>query len=680
MQRLPPSLARRYEVQDLLGEGGFGSVHRAFDRELGRLVALKLLHATFEGDEVRARFEREARLTASLDHPSIVEVFDFGESGDGRPFIVYELVEGRSLAAAAPDLDAAVSLGMIGSIARALEVVHRAGVVHRDVKPENILVRGDGTAVLCDFGIARVARGDTVVTQEGLILGTPAYLAPELWRGAAPSPASDQFALAATAVRVLTGEGILPSGEIPEILALMTRPWRWEVPATLPPSLGAVLSRALDADPARRFPGGVALADALGSVDLDGVSPAPPRETAPRNLETVRGRRGEAVTPVGDRTPVVRAPRTRSRAGWWVIFLGVLLGVLLGSSESTGTAPTEPRRGAPPDPIVAHPDPAGVDADELPAALARLERTYGLGSGGREGLTGGRLAMRYLPSTLAPGTPEIWSAYLDAFQHRIEAIRRGEEDPDPPPAALKEAVLLGMDILHHFWEAEGLLRRPWDLESSFTGEESRSAPVRIRELRSKVERVIGACLAREGELPPWLRIDLASMVLLAGHSDREEVIRRTLEALGSAAPSVHLAQTIEIHLGVLRRLREHPEVRCPLRVRAPLAFLRFTAGVAGSRIWLAPGARARIVTTAVESVLLACGNCPGEADPRTLEGLEEGVRILEEVSERRAELAADDLSWLHMAVPTLLDFRCGATFRDRLEAVLAALGGPIEVR
>lgn len=199
---VPSSLASRYRSLRVLGQGGFGRVHAVRDLELGREVALKLLLAP-ENRDIRARFLREAETLATLRHPGVVEVYDFGEA-DGVPYLVMELLDGESLQDLGPGSD---FLPPLLDAAAALEAVHAAGLVHRDVKPANILRRRDGRGVLIDFGILHDPRR-TALTRTGMVLGTLGFLGPEMFRGGAVSPELDWYAWGASFYYLL--EGRLP--------------------------------------------------------------------------------------------------------------------------------------------------------------------------------------------------------------------------------------------------------------------------------------------------------------------------------------------------------------------------------------------------------------------------------------------------------------------------------------
>jgi serine/threonine-protein kinase len=255
----PAELEDRYEVIRPLGEGGYGSVYLVKDRNLGRELALKVLDGIAADPEQAERFRREARVTSQLQHSHVVQVFDHGDLPGGRAFIGYEYVEGHDLAAVLErreNVPLAQLLKWGSSIASALQAAHDKGITHRDLKPANVLLRTDGEALLCDFGVARLAESRTVQTREGLILGTPSYVAPEIWYGAAPGPAADQFSLAATLYEVLYRRRPFPSDEPTEIWKALKAGWKPAPPSGLQgehPALERTLMRALDPSPKKRY-------------------------------------------------------------------------------------------------------------------------------------------------------------------------------------------------------------------------------------------------------------------------------------------------------------------------------------------------------------------------------------------------------------------------------------------
>jgi eukaryotic-like serine/threonine-protein kinase len=185
----------RYELERLLGAGGMASVWLAQDRRLARPVAVKVISDTLAADrDYVRRFEREARIAAGLSHPSLVRVYDYAAGGD-RPMLVMEYVAGGTLADVLPERSGEVdALRLARELLGALGHIHDAGIVHRDVKPANVLLGRDGRARLTDFGIARAA-GQTKLTQTGQVVGTMRYLAPEVLAGEPATPRSDLYAL-----------------------------------------------------------------------------------------------------------------------------------------------------------------------------------------------------------------------------------------------------------------------------------------------------------------------------------------------------------------------------------------------------------------------------------------------------------------------------------------------------
>ena len=200
-------LSGRYELEELVGTGGMSSVYRAHDRLLARKVALKVLHEHYGSDEAHVeRFRREARAVATLSHPNIVAVIDRGEH-EGRQFIVFEYVDGENLKRLIEregPLPVATALELAIQIARGLSFAHGQGLVHRDVKPQNVLLNGDGAAKVTDFGIARSLDVQHGMTQTGTVLGTSDYIAPEQAQGRRVDEHSDVYSLGVVLYELLT--------------------------------------------------------------------------------------------------------------------------------------------------------------------------------------------------------------------------------------------------------------------------------------------------------------------------------------------------------------------------------------------------------------------------------------------------------------------------------------------
>ncbi|MPY96873.1 MAG: protein kinase [Actinophytocola sp.] len=246
-----PTSDSRYQRTRRLGHGGFGTVWQAYDTQLSRTVALKIAHAP-DRDTVE-RMQREARALAALDHPNCVRVYDLVEQPDGLA-LVMEYLDGDALASAVDErgpIDDVAAARLWSTTASALAAAHEKGVLHRDVKPSNVIVDPRGIPHLIDFGIAR-SKGDAKLTATGMMIGTPDYTAPEIANGAAASPASDAWQLAATVSFALTGRP--PRGERENPMAALLAASRAE-PSTQLPS-GSVharlLTAALDAEPRNR--------------------------------------------------------------------------------------------------------------------------------------------------------------------------------------------------------------------------------------------------------------------------------------------------------------------------------------------------------------------------------------------------------------------------------------------
>src|SRR4051812_45611623 len=273
----PTILAGRYRVLDRLGSGGMASVFLAEDERLGRKVAVKRLHAE-SADDMAKRFVREAKVGASLNHPNIVSVYDTVTDDEGV-LLVMEYVEGETLrdAIARGPVPPEQALRLLRGVASALDHAHAQGVVHRDVKPANILISPDGRAKLADLGIAS-ASDRTRLTQSGTVLGTAPYLAPERLEGGAGGPASDVYALAAVAYEALSGrkamDGSTPM-EIAQRIVSRPPPDLREDWSGAPPRAAEVLRRGLAKDPADRPSSAGGLVDELSRA----LEAAPTRPT-----------------------------------------------------------------------------------------------------------------------------------------------------------------------------------------------------------------------------------------------------------------------------------------------------------------------------------------------------------------------------------------------------------------
>ncbi|HEY6678020.1 MAG TPA: protein kinase [Actinomycetota bacterium] len=299
-------LGDRYRLVRMIGSGGMGTVWEAEDETLGRPVAVKVLSESLAaGEHAVRRFEREAQAAARLSGPYIAAVYDFGRS-DGRPYIVMELVPGETLAdrlareGPLPPLEAS---RIATRVAEALEEAHRAGIVHRDVKPGNVMLTPAGDVKVMDFGIAAAAWAERVTTS-GLVLGTPSYLAPEQAKSEKTTPASDVYALGAMLYEMVAGRPPFVA-ESPVALALAhiredPRPLD-QVADGVPPNVASASMAALAKDPAERPPSAAAFASMLREPTLPLQAIAAPEETTP--LAPAAGGREETtqVTPVAPR-------------------------------------------------------------------------------------------------------------------------------------------------------------------------------------------------------------------------------------------------------------------------------------------------------------------------------------------------------------------------------------------
>jgi eukaryotic-like serine/threonine-protein kinase len=275
-------IAGRYELEELLGSGGMSSVFLARDIQLGRRVALKILHEQYVSDpEYVERFRREAQAVAQLSHPNIVTVIDRGHD-DGRQYIVFEHVDGenlKELVGRTGRLPVRRALELVLAVADGLTFAHEHGLVHRDVKPQNILLSREGEVKVTDFGIARSLHVEHGVTQTGTVLGTGEYLAPEQAGGQPVSPATDVYSLGVVLWELLAGEVPFDGANF---VAVALRHVNDPVPSLserrpdVSPRLVAAVERALAKDPARRFSSMAALAGELRAclAEAEGDKPA----------------------------------------------------------------------------------------------------------------------------------------------------------------------------------------------------------------------------------------------------------------------------------------------------------------------------------------------------------------------------------------------------------------------
>jgi eukaryotic-like serine/threonine-protein kinase len=268
----------QYEVQDFIGQGAMGLVYRAYHVQLERTGAVKVLQAIAPDPDTTARFRHEAQAIAQLRHPNILNVYDFGEY-QGTPYMIVEYVPGGSLANKLSDglLDQAAALRYLRGIAAGLDYAHEHGIVHRDVKPANVLLEKDNTPVLADFGLAKLLQGSSLKSMTGVTTGTPAYMAPEQVAGSRVGPAADRYSLATIAYEMLTG--VIPFDGEGLLELLYAQVHREPLPpssrnTSLRPKVDAVIMRGLAKDPAARWETCTEFVDALSAALTHGPEPA----------------------------------------------------------------------------------------------------------------------------------------------------------------------------------------------------------------------------------------------------------------------------------------------------------------------------------------------------------------------------------------------------------------------
>jgi serine/threonine protein kinase len=324
----------RYRIESRLGSGGMSTVHLAFDERLERYVAVKLLAEHLASDPAFvSRFQREALAAARLIHPNIVQVFDSGlDELREQHYIVMEYIDGQSCAEILRDrgwLPVDEALPIILGACAGLDYAHRKGVVHRDVKPGNLLLGTDHVVKLADFGIAK-ATEQSSITQIGSVLGTAAYLAPEQGRGEEAGPPADIYALGVVTYQLLSGRLPFEGSSLTELAIKQQHepPARLdELVAAVSPELAAAVDVALSIDPRQRYPTAVEMGRAVQEGER-GVTPGQGTAIVPP-----RGSRSTTSVTAGERTRVARDERTRVSADE--------------RTRAAGVRPRQPRPGQP---------------------------------------------------------------------------------------------------------------------------------------------------------------------------------------------------------------------------------------------------------------------------------------------------------------------------------------------
>jgi len=433
----------RYRVETVLGAGGMGVVYRGFDPALGRPVAIKVVRGDRDDAAERARLAREARHLARLSHPHVCHVYDVGEDA-ADVWVAMELVDGVSLRAWAAGRAPGELIAALTAAARGLAAAHAAGLVHRDVKPENVLVARDGRVVVTDFGLARVEDGAvTSRSAPGVVSGTPAYLAPEQLTAASVDARVDQFAWAVMAWELLAGERPFPVEPAARLAAIRAGV---AAPRALPSGLIAPLTRALASAPRDRF----ASMDAL-------LAAIEPRLAAP---SASSGRRrvliGAAAIVIAAGALVVVAPWRRGStaaatrdAGPAIAATPVDAAVAPPLATSTDTPRADaalppPGPGAAAAVIVAAPRPVDRAIDAGPAAAPALGPPVDAGPA-----PGDAAAAAPPPSPDAAPAPAITPGFDRARAERMLADCRFPVDPARPDPALAGAIVDWGPVIRH---------------------------------------------------------------------------------------------------------------------------------------------------------------------------------------------------------------------------------------
>ncbi|WP_371744033.1 protein kinase [Mycobacterium sp. DL592] len=402
--RVGVTLSGRYRLQRLIATGGMGQVWEAVDSRLGRRVAVKVLKAEYSSDpEFVERFRAEARTVAMLNHPGIAAVHDYGETdmdGEGRTaYLVMELVNGEPLNSVIKRtgrLSLRHALDMLEQTGRALQVAHAAGLVHRDVKPGNILITPTGQVKLTDFGIAKAVDA-APVTQTGMVMGTAQYIAPEQALGHDATAASDVYALGVVGYEAVSGKRPFVGDGALTVAMKHIKETPAPLPADLPPNVRELIEITLVKNPGMRYRNGGQFADAVGAVR---AGRRPPR---PNSAPTIRATPA-AIPGSSPRLPApvpVAAPRPRPATGghrtqparrtfssgqrallWAAGVLGALaiisaILIVLADRDRRNTPPVQrtETETVTPSPT-AQPAPSAWDGNDLVIRLATIEHAY----------------------------------------------------------------------------------------------------------------------------------------------------------------------------------------------------------------------------------------------------------------------------------------------------------------
>lgn len=401
-------LGDRYRLDEFVASGGMGQVFRATDLTLGRTVAVKvLLPGHTSKSEFGARFRAEARIMASIGHPGVVGVYDYGESREGTLYLVMAFVDGKPLGERI-NRDGTMPVGdtldIVAQAADALQAAHDRGIIHRDVKPNNLLVNENGGVTLVDFGVAR-SQSVTSVTKVNAVIGTALYMSPEQASGKPISPSTDIYALGAVAYHCLTGSPPFTGSSPLEIAIKHLQDEPPPLPESLPAAARALVERAMAKAPDDRFPTAAALAQAA-------------REAKDGTVPLVR----PAVTDTAEFDAVDDGPGRRP--AWYPVAVGLALAVLAGGVVlAVWALSREALHGA---------DPGGPAATSTAPSVAVTSKAAGGPPTAQTSAPSASASASVAPSSLAPSSPAPPSEPPKSSEPPAPSTPPAEPSSQPP--------------------------------------------------------------------------------------------------------------------------------------------------------------------------------------------------------------------------------------------------------